>query len=98
MGIRLFRNHDHDRHFTGQESGGVVSVATCTPKPCYASNEPNKDGSDGAFYCVHDGIIGGTTGSCACTDVCATNFHVSNSECAPCSPRTVRLFSVNSKQ
>ena len=34
---------------------------------CTASADPNKDGSDGSFYCINGGTIGGTTGSCTCT-------------------------------
>ena len=34
---------------------------------CAASADPNKDGSDGIFYCINGGTIGGATGSCTCT-------------------------------
>ena len=43
-----------------------------TPGACTASSDPNKDGTDGEFYCINGGTIGGTTGSCTCTscDTC----------------------------
>ena len=34
---------------------------------CYASSVSSKDGSDGSFYCINGGTIGGTPGSCTCT-------------------------------
>ena len=34
---------------------------------CQASSDPSKDGSDGSFYCINGGIVGGIPGSCRCT-------------------------------
>ena len=34
---------------------------------CTASTDSSKDGSDGNFYCINGGTVGGTTGSCTCT-------------------------------
>jgi WD40 repeat protein len=47
---------------------GTLTSATCSAKACVASTDPNDDGSTGEFYCIHNGTIGGTTGSCTCTD------------------------------
>jgi hypothetical protein len=35
---------------------------------CTASTDSTKDGSDGKFYCINGGAIGGTAGSCTCTN------------------------------
>jgi len=34
---------------------------------CSATSVPSDDGSNGNFYCINGGTIGGTTGSCTCT-------------------------------
>ena len=42
--------------------------ASCqTIGACTASTVASKDGSDGEFYCINGGTVGGTTGSCTCT-------------------------------
>jgi len=52
---------------------GVSSDLDCSncapklPKPCVASTNQFKEGSDGVFYCINGGDIRGTTGSCKCT-------------------------------
>ena len=46
---------------------GTLTAATCSANPCTASPTSGKDGSDGTFYCINGGTIGGTTGSCTCT-------------------------------
>jgi hypothetical protein len=43
------------------------SGASCSPDSCVATTTPTDDGSDGNFYCINGGSIGGTTGSCTCT-------------------------------
>ncbi|GMI30955.1 hypothetical protein TrCOL_g6225 [Triparma columacea] len=45
--------------------GSVFSFAGCVP--CEASTESYRDGSDGYFYCINGGSIGGTMGACTCT-------------------------------
>ena len=52
---------------------GTLTSATCSAKSCVATTDPTDDGSDGAFYCINDGTIGGTTGSCTCTN-CAAGY------------------------
>ena len=42
-------------------------TATCSANPCSSSTDSFKDGSDGTFYCINGGTVGGTTGSCTCT-------------------------------
>ena len=53
--------------------------ATCDiALPCTAStNASHTDGSDGRFYCINSGIVGGTTGTCNCTscDVAYNGYH-----------------------
>ena len=41
---------------------GVAATTTCT-----ASTASYKDGSDGSFYCINGGTVGGTTGACTCS-------------------------------
>ena len=45
----------------------------CSPDPCQATSTSTDDGSDGNFYCINGGDIGGTTGSCTCSS-CNTGF------------------------
>ena len=45
----------------------------CSPDPCLATSTSTDDGSDGNFYCINGGDIGGTTGSCTCSS-CNTGF------------------------
>ena len=49
-------------------SFGTLTAATCSPNPCIASTNSSKDGSDGIFYCINGGTVGGTTTACTCTD------------------------------
>ncbi|GMI36702.1 hypothetical protein TrCOL_g6259 [Triparma columacea] len=46
----------------------------CSPDPCLATSTFTDDGSDGNFYCINGGDIGGTTGSCTCSS-CNTGFY-----------------------
>jgi len=41
---------------------------------CTASTDYAKDGSDGEFYCINGGTIGGNPGSCTCTS-CSTGYY-----------------------
>ena len=41
--------------------------------PCQATSTPTDDGSDGNYYCINGGDIGGTTGSCTCTN-CGSDY------------------------
>ena len=55
------RSHERrHRHYAGH-------VRVYDAPLCAASADPNKDGSDGIFYCINGGTIGGSTGSCTCT-------------------------------
>ena len=49
------------------------SGTTCAADDCVATSTPTDDGSDGNFYCVNGGSLGGTTGFCTCTS-CDTGF------------------------
>ncbi|MDA9097449.1 hypothetical protein N9L76_00790 [bacterium] len=40
---------------------------------CYASTDTSKDGTDGTFYCINGGTIGGSVGACTCTS-CDTGY------------------------
>ncbi|GMI07372.1 hypothetical protein TrLO_g7543 [Triparma laevis f. longispina] len=46
---------------------------------CVASTSPSDDGSDGNFYCINGGTVGGYPWSCTCTS-CNTGFGGSNCE------------------
>ena len=48
--------------------GTLTDTAECQADPCVASDDPAKDGSDGIFYCINGGTVGGTTTACTCTD------------------------------
>ena len=55
-----------------------------TADACVLTSTATDDGSDGNFYCVNGGSVGGTTGSCTCTG-CDTGFSGSSCEsAAPC--------------
>ena len=49
-------------------AGTLADTAVCNPDPCVASDNASKNGTDGTFYCINGGTIGGTTGSCTCTE------------------------------
>ena len=68
---------------TSSCSFGVVTTAMCEPNPCTSSTDSSKDGSDGEFYCVNGGSVGGTTGSCTCTS-CAKRYGGRNCHIGPC--------------
>ena len=55
------------------------SGGSCIPDPCVATSTSTDDGTDGNFYCVNGGTVGGTTGSCTCTG-CNANFVGNNCE------------------
>ena len=56
---------------SGQRScsaGDLSDTAVCNPNDCTASlDNPNKNGDDGVFYCINEGTVSGTTGSCLCS-------------------------------
>ena len=54
--------------FTPACPDGYRGARCETAMPCVASTNSSKDGGDGDFHCVNGGTIGGTTGSCTCTD------------------------------
>ncbi|GMI33927.1 hypothetical protein TrCOL_g13243 [Triparma columacea] len=69
------------------------SGPTCTADPCVATSTSTDDGTDGNFYCINGGSIGGNTGSCTCTSCnmgsegvnCATcTAQFTGSDCATC--------------
>ena len=45
----------------------------CIADPCQETSNSSDVGADGNFYCINGGDIGGTTGSCTCTD-CDTGY------------------------
>ena len=51
--------------------------------PCTSSTNSSKDGSDGDFYCVNGGVVGGTTGSCTCTS-CDAAYGGASCHIGPC--------------
>ena len=46
----------------------------CAADDCQATSTSKDAGSDGNFYCINGGDIGGTTGSCTCSS-CNTGFY-----------------------
>ena len=52
---------------TSSCSLGTLTAATCAANSCIASSLSTKDGTDGIFFCINGGTVGGTTGSCTCT-------------------------------
>ena len=52
---------------------GYSGLSCQTADACTASTNSQKDGTDGEFYCINGGTIGGTTGSCTCTS-CDTGY------------------------
>ena len=56
---------------SGQRScsaGTLTNTAVCNGNDCTVSrDDPNKNGDDGVFYCINNGTVSGTTGSCMCT-------------------------------
>jgi len=62
---------------------GTLTAATCSAL-CMASDFSNKDGSDGTFYCINGGTVGGTTGSCSCTS-CNAGYGGASCQTASCS-------------
>lgn len=72
-----------------EDNGGSCHV----PLDCVASTDPAKDGSDGQFYCVNGGTIGGQTEACTCTG-CNTGWGGDSCDddidfCAVSTPTTI---------
>ncbi|GMH86286.1 hypothetical protein TrVE_jg9121 [Triparma verrucosa] len=53
----------------------------CIGDPCVASTSPSDDGSNGTFYCINGGSVGGIPGACSCT---SCNMGFSGSSCDSC--------------
>jgi hypothetical protein len=53
----------------------------CVEDSCVASSTPSDDGSDGNFYCINGGSVGGYSSSCTCT---SCNIGFSGPNCAIC--------------
>ena len=47
--------------------GYAEGVSCQTVGACGASTDPSATGSDGNFYCINGGSVGGTAGLCTCT-------------------------------
>ena len=58
---------------------GYSGVSCATADACAATTDSSNDGSDGSFYCINGGTIGGTTTACTCTS-CDAGY--SGSSCA----------------
>eukprot|EP00230_Micromonas_polaris_P000019 CAMPEP_0119224246 /NCGR_PEP_ID=MMETSP1327-20130426/33566_1 /TAXON_ID=38833 /ORGANISM="Micromonas pusilla, Strain RCC2306" /LENGTH=1378 /DNA_ID=CAMNT_0007222523 /DNA_START=208 /DNA_END=4348 /DNA_ORIENTATION=+ len=48
-------------------AGTLTDTAVCGPNPCIVSADSTKNGTDGSFYCINGGTVGGVTGLCNCT-------------------------------
>ena len=62
-------------------AGTLTDTAVCDPNICKSSTSASKDGSDGSFYCINGGTVGGTTGACTCT-ACDAGYEGSSCEIA----------------
>ena len=83
---------------TSSCDAGTLTAATCSANLCSTSTDSTKDGSDGTFYCINGGTVGGTAGSCNCTScdagyegvscqaelLCSTNQRVKDNACISC--------------
>ena len=58
------------------------SGTDCSADHCVATSTSIDDSSDGNFYCINGGSIGGTTGTCTCT---SCNIGSEGLNCAICS-------------
>ena len=67
---------------------GTLTAATCSADSCTASSLSTKDGTDGNFYCINGGTVGGTTGSCTCTSCNAGYGGASCETAGACSTST----------
>ena len=47
--------------------GTLTDTAVCSPNACTASASSSKDGTDGNFYCINGGTLGGTSVDRSCT-------------------------------
>jgi len=56
-----------------------VSTLYVAREKCVASTSPSDNGSDGNFYCINGGTVGGYAGSCTCTS-CNSGFTGSSCE------------------
>ena len=69
----------------GTIGGDQYSFSGCLGDPCFASSSISDDGSDGNFYCINGGAIGGEWNEdnsyCTCTS-CSIGF--SGPNCATC--------------
>ena len=57
----------------------------CSAMNCSASSDSAKNGTDGSFYCVHGGTVGGTAGSCTCAG-CDAGYNGASCQTAITSP------------
>ena len=57
----------------------------CSAMNCSASSDSAKNGTDGSFYCIHGGTVGGTAGACACTG-CDAGYNGASCQTAITSP------------
>jgi len=70
----------------GNPTATFASFTPCAANDCIATIAFADDGSNGNFYCINGGVIGGTTGACNCTqcdsifmgDSCVTLKEVEN--------------------
>ena len=92
-GIMLYGADSFELHWTVLKCNGGADVyirAYCNSTDsdficaCKASTDPSKDGSDGAFYCINGGTVGGYWGSCTCTG-CNKGFKGTSCQ-TPCEP------------
>merc|ERR1740130_1682946 len=51
----------------GNPTATFASFTPCAANDCIATIAFADDGSNGNFYCINGGVIGGTTGACNCT-------------------------------
>ena len=57
----------------------------CSAMNCSASSDSAKNGTDGSFYCIHGGTVGGTAGACTCAG-CDAGYNGASCQNAITSP------------
>ena len=90
VGRVTFRNLTLNNGESDATNVVIINMKDPSPQPpfphaCKASADPSKDGSDGTFYCINGGTVGGSTGSCTCTS-CNKGYKGKSCEIT-CEPR-----------
>eukprot|EP00519_Triparma_laevis_P006083 CAMPEP_0182519878 /NCGR_PEP_ID=MMETSP1321-20130603/45326_1 /TAXON_ID=91990 /ORGANISM="Bolidomonas sp., Strain RCC1657" /LENGTH=578 /DNA_ID=CAMNT_0024727869 /DNA_START=240 /DNA_END=1974 /DNA_ORIENTATION=+ len=75
--------------WTSDDSGQKHGFEICIGDPCVASTSSYDDGSNGTFYCINGGSVGGFLGACSCT---SCNMGFSGPSCESCTKNPTVLI------